>query len=194
MGRLYFSGKDAQAFLDKVVTRKLSDQAVGQSRYSLVCNEAGGVLDDVIVSRDAKQWIVVCNASNREKLVRHFSDLRRSSGLDFDMADQTEATAMVALQGPKVIDKLADVLPTDLRAIKRYHFETVDVMLTKMLVFRSGYTGEDGVELILPARMAGDGDEDAGRPDERGRCDDQAGRAGGAGYAAAGGGDAAVWA
>src|ERR687895_76572 len=50
----------------------------GQSRYSLVCNEAGGVLDDVIVSRDQKNWLVVCNGSNRERIFKHFGDVRRA--------------------------------------------------------------------------------------------------------------------
>ncbi len=154
MGRLHFSGKEAVTFLSRVVTRNLSDQKVGQSRYSLVCNEAGGVMDDVIVSRDQKNWIMVCNASNREKLVKHFVDVRRSTGLDFDMSDQTDSTAMVALQGPKVLDRVAGVLPADVKAMKRYHFETTSLMLVKFTVFRSGYTGEDGVEIILPAKMA----------------------------------------
>lgn len=154
MGRLAFSGPDAQRFLSHVVTRNLADQVVGQSRYSLVCNEQGGVLDDVIVSRDAKNWLMVCNASNREKLVGWFTELRRTTGFDFDMADNTEATAMVALQGPKVIERLSSVLPIDLRSLKRYHFETANLMIVKMMVFRSGYTGEDGVEIILPAKMA----------------------------------------
>src|SRR5271169_5266997 len=74
MGRLYFSGADAQKFLDKVLTRNIADQRIHQSRYSLVCNEAGGVMDDVIVSRDQKNWLVVCNASNRDKLVKYFQD------------------------------------------------------------------------------------------------------------------------
>src|SRR5690242_491119 len=90
MGRLYFSGPDAPKFLDKVVTRNITEQKVGQSRYSLVCNEAGGVMDDVIVSRDQKNWLVVCNASNREKLSKYFHDLRHSLGMDFDISDQTE--------------------------------------------------------------------------------------------------------
>ena len=67
-------------FLSKVLTRNIADQKVGQSRYSLVCNESGGVLDDVIVSRDTKNWLIVCNASNREKLLKHFHDVRQSSG------------------------------------------------------------------------------------------------------------------
>ena len=154
MGRLQFSGKDAQRFLATVVTRKIDDQKVGQSRYSLVCNEAGGVLDDVIVSRDAKHWIMVCNASNREKLLKHFNEVRRTSNLDFDMADQTEATAMVAIQGPKVIERLTGVF-SDLAEMKRYHFKSgTYMMLMKYTIFRSGYTGEDGVEIVLPATVA----------------------------------------
>jgi aminomethyltransferase len=155
MGRLHFTGKDVVAFLDRVLTRNVSVQKVGQSRYSLVCNESGGILDDVIISRDQKNWILVCNASNREKLVQHFGEVRRAASLDLDMADQTESTAMVAIQGPKVIEKLADVLPGDVRGLKRYQFETGSLMMTKFTVFRSGYTGEDGVEVVLPARMAG---------------------------------------
>ena len=154
MGRLSFSGRDAQTFLNRVLTRNVSDQAVGQSRYSLVCNESGGILDDIIVSRDAKNWMMVCNASNRAKLVKYFGELRRSGGLDFDMADNTEATGMVAIQGPRVIDRLAEVLPTDLRGLKRYHFETANAVFFKVTVYRSGYTGEDGVEVVLPAKMA----------------------------------------
>lgn len=154
MGRLYFSGKDAPGFLNRILTRNVTDQKVGQSRYSLVCNESGGVLDDIIISRDTKNWILVCNASNRLKLLEHFNLLRRQWKLDFDLADQTEATGMVAIQGPQVIEKLSSILPVDLQNMKRYHFESASIMLVKLTVFRSGYTGEDGVEIILPAKMA----------------------------------------
>lgn len=154
MGRLHFTGKDAAAFLNRVVTRNLADQKVGQSRYSLVCNESGGTMDDVIVSRDEKHWLMVCNASNRQKLVDYFNQTIQNGGLDVTMADQTESTAMVALQGPKVIDKVSAVLPVDIKALKRYQFESTSVMLIKLTVFRSGYTGEDGVEVILPAKVA----------------------------------------
>src|SRR5205809_1885518 len=61
---------------------------------------------------------------------------------------------MVAIQGPRVIERLNEALPTDLRAIKRYHFENVNAVFFKVTVFRSGYTGEDGVEIVLPAKMA----------------------------------------
>jgi aminomethyltransferase len=154
MGRLYFTGADVPKFLDKALTRTTADQKIGQSRYSLVCNQAGGVMDDVIVSRDQKNWLIVCNAGNRDKLLKHFHDIRHSANLDFDISDQTEATAMVAIQGPKVIERLSSVLPVDLRNMKRYTFASDDLMMVKFSVFRSGYTGEDGVELIIPARAA----------------------------------------
>ena len=155
MGRIHFSGKDAAKFLSRVLTRNIADQKVGQSRYSLVCNEAGGVMDDVIISKDVKNWILVCNAANREKLTRHFIEVRTREDLDFDMSDQTESTGMVALQGPKVIERIAGVLPIDLKAMKRYHFESGTYMgLLKFTVFRSGYTGEDGVEIVIPAKVS----------------------------------------
>ncbi len=155
MGRIHFTGKDALKLLDTVCTRKLVDAVVGQSRYSLVCNEAGGILDDVIVSRDAKHWLMVCNASNRDKILAHVKAVRSQKDFDCDIADQTESTAMIAVQGPKVMEKLAGVLPEDPRELKRYHFTTVNLILMKITVFRSGYTGEDGVELVLPKGAAG---------------------------------------
>ncbi len=156
MGRIHFSGADATAFLNKVLTRNVTEQKVGQSRYSLVCNAAGGVMDDVIISKDVKNWILVCNASNREKLIKHFTQLRHDLNLDFDMADNTESTAMVALQGPKIIERIAGILPVDVKALKRYQFESGSYMgMLKFTIFRSGYTGEDGVEVIIPAKVAG---------------------------------------
>ncbi len=154
MGRLQFTGKDATKFLDLILTRNIQTQKLGQCRYSLVCNEAGGVLDDVIVSKDIKHWAMVCNASNRDKLVKHFHAVRHDKGLDFDMADETESTAMVAIQGPKVIDRVSEILPVDIRGMKRYHFVAEELFMTPFTVYRSGYTGEDGVELVIPARAA----------------------------------------
>jgi aminomethyltransferase len=154
MGRLYFSGKDVVPFLNKVLTRNVTEQRIGQSRYSLVCNEAGGTMDDVIISKDTKNWILVVNASNREKIVEHLKAVLKSTGLEVEMVDNTESTAMVAIQGPKVIDRMAELLPIELKSMKRYTFESSSFMLIKFTCFRSGYTGEDGVELILPAKMA----------------------------------------
>ncbi len=191
MGRLHFSGKDAVAFLNHVLTRNVSEQRSGQSRYSLVCNDAGGVLDDVIVSRDVKHWILVCNASNRVKLVTYFNDVRKERSFDLDFSDQTESTAMAAIQGPKVIEKIADILPVDIRGLKRYGFESSSFLMTKFSVFRSGYTGEDGVEVVIPAKVAGMAIKMlAGKTDRPEATIKPAGL--GARHIAAGGGDAAL--
>ena len=155
MGRVHFKGKDALAFLDLLCTRDLGKCEIGQAKYGLICNESGGVLDDVIVGRDAKHWIMVVNASNRDKLMAHFRKVRSDHDFDVDINDQTEATAMVALQGPKVIEKLAGALGDEVTQLKRYHFYTGSMFLIGYTVLRTGYTGEDGVEMIFSARAAG---------------------------------------
>lgn len=154
MGRLTFAGTGAKAFLDRVLTRKIEDQRVGQSRYSLACNERGGVLDDVIISRDARHWFMVCNASNREKLLAHFEAVKAAGNFDVAITDLTATTAMVALQGPKIIEKLGNILPVDLKELPRYSFEHANLLVVKLTVYRCGYTGEDGVEVVLPASAA----------------------------------------
>src|SRR5256885_14720424 len=68
MGRPTFSGKDAQTFRNRVLTRNVTDQAVGQSRYSLVCNDSGGPLDDIVITRGAQGWVGGCDATHRAQL------------------------------------------------------------------------------------------------------------------------------
>jgi aminomethyltransferase len=154
MGRLEFTGPGATRLLDRLVTRNIETQTVGQCRYSLVCNDAGGVLDDIIVSRDQDRWIVVCNASNREKLLAHFVNVLTAGKFDARIEDKTESTAMVAIQGPAVIAKLSPLLDIDLSRMKRYSFVKHPMFLIEFTIFRSGYTGEDGIEVVLPASAA----------------------------------------
>lgn len=166
MGRLAVRGAGAEELLQYVCTRDLADMPVGQSRYTHVCREDGGILDDVIVSRYEAHYLVVCNASNREKILAWLQ--RHAAGRDVAIEDQTFETAMVALQGPRALPRLQELLNVDLGDLKRYHFRTRLYMTFRYSVFRSGYTGEDGVELILPVKLVklalpallGLGDED----------------------------------
>jgi aminomethyltransferase len=154
MGRLKFTGKDAEAFLQKICTRNLSKGVAGQSMYSLVCNPTGGILDDVIVSRFDKHWYMVCNASNREKLLAWFA--QNTGTMNVSIEDETFKTAMVAIQGPKAVELLDSVLPEPVSELKRYHFEVQRyMMMIQFTVFRSGYTGEDGAEIICGTTAAG---------------------------------------
>ncbi|MCK6476809.1 MAG: glycine cleavage system aminomethyltransferase GcvT, partial [Phycisphaerales bacterium] len=151
MGRVKIHGRHARKFLERLCTRRISDMQSGQCRYSLVCNEAGGVRDDVIVYRmDEDEFLVVVNASNREKLLEHFDQVRAAGDFSLKIDDQTLSTAMVALQGPKVMDlvgKVSKEIPT----LKRYRFAIKNLVILKLIVSRTGYTGEDGVEVILPS-------------------------------------------
>ena len=152
MGRIEFQGGDGEKLLQRVCTRQLGDAQPGMSRYSHVCKEDGGILDDVIVSRYEDHWAMVCNASNRDKIVGWLH--KQAQGMDVAIEDITESTLMVALQGPKVMPTLAEKLPLPVADLKRYRFLSGSYMGTAYSVARSGYTGEDGVEVILPAMIA----------------------------------------
>lgn len=153
MGRVKFTGRHARRFLERTCTRRINDMQPGQCRYSLVCNQSGGVRDDVIVYRmDDDEFLVVVNASNREKLLKHFDENR--ADLIVKIEDQTLSTAMVALQGPKVIDLIAK-FSSEVPTLKKYRFAVKNLMIVKLIVSRTGYTGEDGIEAILPASAIG---------------------------------------
>ena len=151
MGRVEFRGERAGELLERLNTRKVGDMAPGVSRYSHMCNEAGGILDDVIVSRLEDHWMVVCNASNREKLLGWWD--QQKAGYDIEIVDRTFETAMVAIQGPEACETLDRLLPFPVSDLKRYRFKTGSMMGVTYFVARSGYTGEDGVEIILPANL-----------------------------------------
>lgn len=149
MGRVKVTGRHSRRFLERLCTRRISDMENGQCRYSLVCNERGGVRDDIIVYKiDDDDYFLVVNASNREKLLSHFGEIKGDLVVNID--DRTMKTAMVALQGPKAMDivsKFSKEIPT----LKRYRFVEKNYLILKLLVSRTGYTGEDGVEVVLPA-------------------------------------------
>jgi aminomethyltransferase len=155
MGRVKITGRHARRLLERLCSRRISDMQPGQCRYSLACNEQGGVHDDIIVYRiDDDDFLVVVNASNREKMLKHFEKVRVGNDFTCKIDDQTQSTAMVALQGPKIMDlvgKVSKEIPT----LKRYRFAVKNLVVMKLIVSRTGYTGEDGVEVILPNAAVG---------------------------------------
>jgi len=152
MGRVEFKGRDARTFLERMCTRRVNDMTAGQCRYSLVCNERGGVRDDVLIYRMGEEkFMLVVNASNRAKLLDHFRS--HQGDLKFDMTDRTEKTAMLALQGPRVMEIIGR-FSDDIPQLKKYRFTDVGFMMLKATVSRTGYTGEDGVEVIIPANIS----------------------------------------
>lgn len=152
MGRVEFRGDGAANLLEKLNTRRMADMQVGQCRYSHMCRDDGGILDDVIVSRLEDHFLVVCNASNREKLLGWWD--QQKAGFNVSIVDTTMETGMVAVQGPKAMETMDQLLPLDLSDLKRYHCLTGRAYGADYFVARSGYTGEDGIEFILPAHLA----------------------------------------
>ncbi len=151
MGRLKFTGRHARRLLERLLTRRISDMVPGRCRYSLICNERGGVRDDVLIYRFEEHWLLVVNAANRRKILDHIEAVR--GDLVFTVEDLTESTAMVALQGPKAMEKIGK-FSSEVPTLKRYAFCTKNLLVLKMTISRTGYTGEDGVEVILDAGMA----------------------------------------
>lgn len=151
MGRLRITGADAETYLNRICTRNLVGAEVGRSFYSHICRHDGGILDDVIVSRFTTHWGIVCNASNRDKIVAWLH--KHAVGRDVQIVDETMATAMVACQGPKTLGIAKELTGTDLTTLKRYHFTVRDLGPLQIITYRSGYTGEDGLEVLLPAAL-----------------------------------------
>ncbi len=152
MGRLKFTGPDAAKFLDYLVTNDVPSLAVGQIKYALVTNETGGILDDVLVYRQIDGYLLVVNASNRQKILGWIETHR--GGFQVTVEDQTVAQFMLALQGPKAQVLLEPLVDVDLAHIKYYFGAPASVLGEPAFVSRTGYTGEDGFEVIIPAAKA----------------------------------------
>ncbi len=148
MGELRLRGPHAAAVVDHLVTNDAKTIADGQAMYTCACNEAGTILDDLIVyKRDREDWLVVCNGANRDKMSAHF---RRAAEHRCDFADESDETALIALQGPQAFAVLARLGGdgTALRGLASFHFRDALLAGISLTAARTGYTGEDGVELF----------------------------------------------
>jgi aminomethyltransferase len=171
MGRLRLHGEGVPEFLDRLVTRRVRKLKPGGIRYGLVINERGGILDDVLVYHLADpqgqgHWSMVVNAGNRQKIVQWLqAHLPEDGSVQLD--DQTRQTAMIAVQGPAAVSLASSLLPLDIASLRYYSGAIVEVDGQHVLVSRTGYTGEDGCELIMGAELAASWWErilDAGQP------------------------------
>jgi glycine cleavage system T protein len=151
MGQFTVTGPQSLDFLQTLVSSDLASLAVGTSRYGLLCRPSGGVVDDVFVYRRPEDWFVVVNASNREK---DLGWLLEHAGPGVTVTDVSDEVYMVALQGPRALELLAPLADRDLGALARFGACFARVAGVKAFVGRTGYTGEDGVELFFPPDAA----------------------------------------
>lgn len=155
MGRLEVSGSGALGFLQQITTNDVAQLSVGQAHYSMVCNERGGIKDDIFVYRTAPETFLVCvNASNREKLVEWFVQ-HGTTTRGCSIRDRSAEMAQIAIQGPSSRTILASVGLRDLETLKLRHCASVTLAGSPCLLARTGYTGELGYELYFPAEHAG---------------------------------------
>ncbi|WP_165224165.1 glycine cleavage system aminomethyltransferase GcvT [Aquisphaera insulae] len=153
MGRLTFDGPGALDWIERVTTNHAAKLAVNQIQYSLMPNEKGGLIDDLLVYRHQHGYLVVCNASNRPNVNRQLETYCQGSNTVFH--DRTLDTAMIAVQGPHAAAVVQPLFDQDLAGVRYYHlvagrlFGELDT-----IVSRTGYTGEDGYELIVPSDQA----------------------------------------
>jgi aminomethyltransferase len=162
MGRIEFQGESfILGFLDSIATRRVTDLAEGKIRYSLICREDGGILDDVLIYAALEDGyrpdLMVVNASNREKILNWLDAHKTAS--DFSIIDTTFRTAMIAIQGPlamRVMEPLIKAMDqrVKLSDSRYYSYNAYDFGDHEVLVSRTGYTGEDGIEIICDCEDA----------------------------------------
>jgi aminomethyltransferase len=155
MGRVYLRGADALALAQECCTRDLSRIRPGEAAYTVVCRPDGGILDDVIAYvLSHGEVLFVFNASNRTADIAWFGQQRDRLGWDVDLDDRTLETALIGVQGPDAQTVLQAQCNVDLDPLPGYAFVDADVAGRRALVSRTGYTGEDGFELMCEAASA----------------------------------------
>ena len=190
MGELLVEGPEAGEALAAALVTDPPSLAVGRAHYSMICAPDGGIIDDLIVYRLADdRFMVVANAGNAAVVSDAMAE--RLAGTRAVLDDQSLATGLVAIQGPRSRDVLAPHTDVDLDALKYYAIAEGQVAGIPALVARTGYTGEDGFEVFVDdrAHRRAVGRPARGRP-RLGGCARRAGRPR---HAAPGGRHAALW-
>lgn len=156
LGRIEVSGAGAMALLQKIVTHNIAKLAEGAAHYGLICNEAGGILDDILVFRlsdgpSGRRYLLSTNAGNTEKILLW---LKQHAPADVEITDKTSALAHFALQGPRSSLFLEELAGQHVKKIKPRAIREVTAANAVVLVSRTGYTGEQGYEFLAPADRA----------------------------------------
>ncbi|ASN19137.1 glycine cleavage system aminomethyltransferase GcvT [Arthrobacter sp. YN] len=161
MGEVWVAGPEAAAFLDYALVGKISAMAIGKAKYSLICQEDGGIIDDLITYRRGDQkFLVVPNAGNAAVVAAAL--LERAAGFDVVVEDASAETSLIAVQGPLAEAILLRLVPAEQHALvtELKYYAAVDVPFTfdggtqELLLARTGYTGEDGFEIFVPNESA----------------------------------------
>ncbi len=153
MGRLTFDGPGMSDWLERVTTNHIAKLKLNQIQYSLMANADGGLIDDILVYYHQYGYAVVCNASNRPAVLTQLEQQRHAAAGNFH--DRTQETAMIAVQGPRARETVQPLFDQPLDTVKYYYLAMGRLLGdVNAVVSRTGYTGEDGYELIVGADQA----------------------------------------
>src|SRR6185295_6722749 len=151
MGRVRIAGTGAAFFLQRVTTNDIGKLVISQAQYSMVCNENGGIKDDIFVYRLAMEEFLLCvNASNREKILSWLQS-QLTQGQTVCLEDRSAELSQVAVQGPKSRELLMSLGATAIEGLKLHHTCNNTIGGLSCLVARTGYTGELGYEIYIEA-------------------------------------------
>ena len=149
MGEIEISGDKAEDYLNGLLTNDTSVVTIGQAQYNIMCYPDGGAVDDVILFKmDIERYLLVCNASNTDKV---FAWMQENNKSEASISNISDSIGLLALQGPAAIKILKELTDANLDAIENYHFIADQKVagIPHVLISRTGYTGEDGFELYL---------------------------------------------
>ena len=149
MGQLFLKGKAAAAMMEKLLPVDIIDLPVGKQRYAVFTNEDGGILDDLMVTHYGDYLYVVVNAACKEQDIAHLQ-ANLQEGVDIELLDDR---ALIALQGPKAAEVMTRLAP-DVASMVFMDSRIIDIAGAECMISRSGYTGEDGFEISIPAADA----------------------------------------
>jgi aminomethyltransferase len=154
MGRVEFSGRGAVAFLDTILSANVAALKPGRSKYHVICDERGGIIDDAIVYRlDDEKCLLVINAGNTDADLRWVRS-KMSGRTGVTLTDITAYTGMIAVQGPAAVATLDGLSGGAASEVRRFRIGDVAVAGIPCRIARTGYTGEDGYEVMPPAGRA----------------------------------------
>jgi len=153
MGEAVIRGARAAEAVQRLVTNNIAKLADGAAMYTVMCYPDGGIVDDCIVyRRAADDFLIVLNASNTAKDLAWIREHAGSYGVD--ILDESDATALIAVQGPRAVALVDRLSQADLAAVKPFCFARAEVAGVPGMIARTGYTGEDGFEIACPAEGA----------------------------------------
>ncbi|MET0977376.1 MAG: glycine cleavage system aminomethyltransferase GcvT [Paeniglutamicibacter terrestris] len=157
MGEVWVEGPAAATFLNTALAGNMAVMKVGKAKYSVICNEAGGIIDDLITYRRGEEkFLVVPNAGNAPVVAAALAE--RAAGFDVTVTDASAETSLIAVQGPNAVAILHELVDEAGKAVvtemNYYAADELTVAGINVLLARTGYTGEDGFELYVPNEQA----------------------------------------